>query len=317
MVPGAGRSSTRLTMRQLQTHINQPANSPARVNPPIRGSFRVAAIQEPWHGSIDKQKNELRMAVELAAKERPELIVLPELSLYPYACTKPDAQKYFFPEALEGMSFTFAQELAAFSGAHILISLYEEGSNGKFNTAITISPSGEIVLKTRKTHLPVTAGYYEDKYFEEGDSSPSTISINSAKVGSPTCWDQWFPELAREYGLINTDILCYPTAIGSEPDHPGFDTEPLWRQMMVTHGIANGLFVIAVNRSGTEDGVTFYGSSFISDPYGRVLLRAAREGSAVLIADLDLDEKRDWLELFPFFKTRRPEMYKKIADSAR
>jgi N-carbamoylputrescine amidase len=138
------------------------------------------------------------------------------------------------------------------------------------------------------------------------------MKIKDALVGSPTCWDQWFPELAREYGLINTDLLCYPTAIGSEPDHPDFDTEPLWRQMMLAHGIANGLFVAAVNRTGQEDGIDFYGSSFISDPYGRILARAGKSDSAVLVADLDLDQKRDWLTLFPFFKTRRPSVYKNI-----
>jgi N-carbamoylputrescine amidase len=210
------------------------------------------------------------------------------------------------------MSVSFATELARSSGAHVVISMYEDAGDQHFNTAVTVAPSGEIVLKTRKTHIPVTAGYYEDKYFSQGDSTPAVVKINDALVGTPTCWDQWFPELAREYGLINTDLLCYPTAIGSEPDHPDFDTEPLWRQMMVAHGISNGLFVAAVNRTGTEDGIIFYGSSFISDPYGRVLARAGQEGSSLLVADLDLDQKRDWLTLFPFFKTRRPSVYENI-----
>jgi N-carbamoylputrescine amidase len=210
------------------------------------------------------------------------------------------------------MSVSFAAELAQSSGAHVLISLYEDAGEKQFNSAVTVAPDGGIVLKTRKTHIPVTAGYYEDKYFAEGDSTPTVVKIKDASVGTPTCWDQWFPELAREYGLIDSDLLCYPTAIGSEPDHPDFDTEPLWRQMMVAHGIANGLFIAAVNRTGTEDGITFYGSSFISDPYGRILARAGKSGSALLVADLDLDQKRDWLTLFPFFKTRRPSMYKQI-----
>ena len=299
-------------MREVITHINKGSDSPARVLPAVRTPLRIALIQEPWHGSVEKQKTEITAAVQAASEFAPDLIVLTELSLYPYACTRPDAQADFVPEKLDGVSVTFAAELARSSGAHVLISLYEDAGDKHYNSAVTVAPDGGIVLKTRKTHIPVTAGYYEDKYFAEGDSTPAVVKIQDASVGTPTCWDQWFPELAREYGLINTDLLCYPTAIGSEPDHPDFDTEPLWRQMMVAHAIANGLFVAAVNRTGIEDGITFYGSSFISDPYGRILARAGTSGSAVLVADLDLDQKRDWLTLFPFFKTRRPSVYKNI-----
>ena len=299
-------------MREVITHINKGSDSPARVLPAVRTPLRIALIQEPWHGSVEKQKAEITAAVQAASEFAPDLIVLTELSLYPYACTRPDAQADFVPEKLDGVSVTFAAELARSSGAHVLISLYEDAGDKHYNSAVTVAPDGGIVLKTRKTHIPVTAGYYEDKYFAEGDSTPAVVKIKDASVGTPTCWDQWFPELAREYGLINTDLLCYPTAIGSEPDHPDFDTEPLWRQMMVAHAIANGLFIAAVNRTGIEDGITFYGSSFISDPYGRVLARAGTSGSAVLVADLDLDQKRDWLTLFPFFKTRRPSVYKNI-----
>ena len=299
-------------MREVITHINKGSDSPARVLPAVRTPLRIALIQEPWHGSVEKQKVEITAAVQAASEFAPDLIVLMELSLYPYACTRPDAQADFVPEKLDGVSVTFAAELARSSGAHVLISLYEDAGDKQYNSAVTVAPDGGIVLKTRKTHIPVTAGYYEDKYFAEGDSTPAVVKIKDASVGTPTCWDQWFPELAREYGLINTDLLCYPTAIGSEPDHPDFDTEPLWRQMMVAHAIANGLFVAAVNRTGIEDGITFYGSSFISDPYGRILARAGASGSAVLVADLDLDQKRDWLTLFPFFKTRRPSVYKNI-----
>jgi N-carbamoylputrescine amidase len=135
------------------------------------------------------------------------------------------------------------------------------------------------------------------------------FSGGEARLGLPTCWDQWFPELARAYSLAGAEVLIYPTAIGSEPDHPQFDTEPLWERVIVANGIANGTFMVAVNRIGTEPPLTFYGSSFISDPYGRILVQAPRDAPAVLIADLDLDQRRDWLELFPFLTTRRPDAY--------
>lgn len=287
-------------------------SSPARVKPPERGQIRLALIQECWHGGLVEQKQKITDAVQDASNFSPNLIVLPELTLYPYLCTKPDSQEIFTPEKLRGESYEFAFKLAKSSGANIVISFYEDAIDGKFNTAITLNPEGEILLITRKSHIPITAGYYEDKYFEKGNSDIATANIAGALIGTPTCWDQWFPELARLYGLIHTDLLVFPTAIGSEPNHPDFDTEPLWRAMMVAHGIANGMFIAAVNRFGSEDGVTFYGSSFISDPYGRTLVQAPRDESAVLVADIFLDQKRDWLDLFPFLSTRRPEFYSNL-----
>jgi len=125
----------------------------------------------------------------------------------------------------------------------------------------------------------------------------------------------FFPtELARAYSLAGADVLIYPTAIGSEPDHPDFDTQPLWERVIVANGIANGTFMVAVNRTGVEDPLRFYGSSFISDPYGRVLVQAPRDEPAVLVADLDLDQRGDWLELFPFLTTRRPDTYGPLAE---
>src|SRR5690606_3084562 len=108
------------------------------------------------------------------------------------------------------------------------------------------------------------------------------------------------------------DLLAYPTAIGSEPDHPDFDTEPLWRQTIIGNGISNGLFMVVPNRWGDEGALEFYGSSFISDPFGRILARAPRDASAVLVATLDLDARRDWLSLFPFLRTRRPDTYQAL-----
>jgi N-carbamoylputrescine amidase len=205
--------------------------------------------------------------------------------------------------------------MATSTGAWVHASLYERAEDGGlgYNTAIAVRPNGDLVARTRKLHIPITAGYHEDRYFRPGDTGYPVVTVAAAEVGFPTCWDQWFPELARAYALGGADLLVYPTAIGSEPDHPGFDTEPLWQHMIVAHGIANGLFVVAVNRIGVEGPLTFYGSSFVSDPYGRVLVQAPRDVPAVLVAALDLDQRRDWLELFPLISTRRPDTYEPLA----
>ena len=143
------------------------------------------------------------------------------------------------------------------------------------------------------------------------------MDVGGASFGFPTCWDQWFPELARAYSLAGAEVIVYPTAIGSEPDHPDFDTQPLWEQVIRANGIANGTFMVVPNRIRTEGPVTFYGSSFISDPYGRVLVQAPRDEAAVLVADLDLDQRRDWLELFPCLATRRPSEYDVLTEPNR
>jgi N-carbamoylputrescine amidase len=290
--------------------------SPARVEGPERTPFRVGLVQQPWHPDRDEHRAALAEGVCAAAAEGARLICLQELTLSAYFAITPGgaAAAGVEPEALPGgPTHTFAAELAAETGAHVHASLYEEadsdGDPPGFNTAIVVAPDGTLAARTRKLHLPVTAGYYEDRYFRPGDTGFPVVALDGARFGFPTCWDQWFPEVARSYALEGADVIVYPTAIGSEPDHPGFDTEPLWEQVIRANGIANGTFMVVANRIGTEGPVTFYGSSFVSDPYGRVLVQAPRDEPAVLVADLDLDQRRDWLALFPFLETRRPDAY--------
>ncbi len=301
------------------TAIGDLPPSPARTAPPTRPPLRVAAVQHRWHADPDEHAAALSEGVARAAEHGAAVVCLMELTLSRYFAISAagPAAAGVEPEALPGgPTHRFAASLAARHGVHVHASLYERdpaGADGLgFNTAICVDPSGTLLARTRKLHIPVTAGYHEDRYFRPGDTGAPVVLVAGAGFGFPTCWDQWFPELTRTYALRGADVLVYPTAIGSEPDHPDFDTEPLWRQVIVANGIANGTFMVAVNRIGTEPGdppLTFYGSSFISDPYGRVLVRAPRDDPAVLVADLDLDARRDWLALFPFLTTRRPDAY--------
>jgi N-carbamoylputrescine amidase len=305
-----------------------PPPSPARTQPASRPPLRAGLVQERWHPDPDEHEAALAAGIRMAAAEGALIVCLQELTLSRYFAVTPDGPTAAGarPEDLEtGRTATFARRLAGETGAHVHASLYErdDGPDGLgYNTAIVVAPDGRIVSRTRKLHIPVTAGYYEDRYFRpgpaDGDPFPLTVletEAGPAQLGCPTCWDQWFPELARGYSLAGAEVLIYPTAIGSEPDHPDFDTEPLWQQVIVANGIANGTFMIAINRIGFEDPLTFYGSSFISDPYGRILVQAPRDQPAVLVADLDLDQRRDWLELFPFLRTRRPEAYTRLVES--
>ncbi|HEX5929352.1 MAG TPA: nitrilase-related carbon-nitrogen hydrolase [Solirubrobacterales bacterium] len=299
--------------------------SPARTRPAARPPFRIGAVQQRWRPDPEEHEAALMAGIELAAREGARLVCLQELTLSRYFATDPGgpAAAGADPEELPGgRTHRFAARAAAATGAHVHASLYEraDGDDGLgFNTAIVVAPGGELVARTRKLHIPVTAGYHEDRYFRPGPAGSDAfpvVALGDARFGLPTCWDQWFPEVARAYSLGGAEILVYPTAIGSEPDHPEFDTEPLWQQVIVANGIANGTFMVAVNRCGEEPPLTFYGSSFISDPYGRVLAQAPRDEPAVLVADLDLDQRQDWLELFPFLSTRRPEAYAALTEPA-
>lgn len=319
----------------------QPPESPARTRPPTRPPFRIAAVQHRWHPNVVEHEAALAEAIGIAAAEGAQLVCLQELTLCRYFAVDPAGPEDAGAEPEElagGPTFEFAARMAVAHNLHVHASLYERAEQGDglgFNTAIVVSPAGELVARTRKLHIPVTAGYHEDRYFRPGpadadafplvplelhqisglrDRKSDAVRDGVVNLGLPTCWDQWFPELARAYSLEGADVLVYPTAIGSEPDHPEFDTRPLWQQVIVANGIANGVFMVAVNRIGTELPLTFYGSSFISDPYGRVLAQAPRDEPAVLVADLDLDQRRDWLELFPFLTTRRPDAYSSLVD---
>jgi N-carbamoylputrescine amidase len=306
-----------------------PPASPARVRPARRPPLRIGAVQESWHPDPEEHQAALAEGISVAAEAGARIVCLQELTLSPYFAITDEGPQALgvAPEPLaSGPTFEFARRCAQRHGVHVHASLYEraDAEDGLgFNTAILVAPDGALVQRTRKLHIPVTAGYYEDKYFRQGPSGDEAFPVvrlalgedgAEARLGLPTCWDQWFPELARAYSLRGAEVIVYPTAIGSEPDHPGFDTEPLWQQVIVGNGIANGTFMVAVNRIGTEQGITFYGSSFISDPYGRILAQAPRDEPAVLVADLDLDQRQDWLELFPFLSTRRPELYGVLAE---
>lgn len=302
--------------------------SPARVRPAARTPVRVGLVQHRFHEDPEEHAAALAEGIELAAGEGAVLVCLQELTLSPYFAVRPDGPRE--PEdLLEGRTVSFARGCAVRFGVYVHASLYERADGEPeglgYNTAVVLAPDGRLVCRTRKLHIPVTAGYYEDRYFRPGPvggEEPAFPVVElptgdqPVQFGFPTCWDQWFPELARAYSLRGAEVIVYPTAIGSEPDHPDFDTQPLWQQVIVAAGIANGTFMVAVNRTGSEDPLSFYGSSFISDPYGRVLVQAPRERPAVLVAALDLDQRRDWLELFPFLRTRRPDAYGELVRQA-
>jgi N-carbamoylputrescine amidase len=311
----------------VKTLVATPQPSLARVKDTGRPPLTVGLVQTRWHEDPDEHAAVLLDGIASAATEGAEIVFLPELTLLRYPA---DVRAGEHPAALaeslsDGPTYALAAKAAREHGVFVHASLYEkpepgdEGDGRGYNTAIVVAPDGTLVGRTRKLHIPVTAGYYEDTYFRPGPAEEPypvvDVDVPAApRLGLPTCWDEWFPEVARAYSIGGAEVLAYPTAIGSEPDHPDFDTQPLWRQVIVANGINSGLFMVVPNRWGSEGLITFYGSSFISDPYGRVLVEAPREGDVALVATLDLAQRADWLELFPFLTTRRPDTYAVLTD---
>ncbi|MGH2908806.1 MAG: nitrilase-related carbon-nitrogen hydrolase [Solirubrobacteraceae bacterium] len=292
--------------------------SPARAAPAEREPLVVGVVQVAWDPDPAGHAATIADGVRLACERGAQVVCLPELTLSPYFAVNPELARKaarFAESVQDGPTVRLARELAAETHATIHASLHEAAEDGGlgYNTAICVAPDGRLLARTRKLHIPCFPGYHEDLCFRPGDGGTPVVEIAGARFGFPTCWDQWFPELARVYSLDGAEVLVYPTAIGAELHLDGFDTEPLWRQMICANGLANATFMVAVNRIGTEQGLQFYGSSFVSDPYGRVVARAPGDAPAVLVVTLDLDQRRDWLS-FGLLSTRRPEVYRPLAE---
>lgn len=295
-----------------------PLPSPLRAaGTPAASPLRVGAVQCAWHEDAEEHLAVLTDGVALAVANGATVVLLQELTLSPYFCSDPDvpAALETFGEDIEtGPTVSFARAMAQKFGVVMHASLYERATPTEgFNTAICVDRSGRLLARTRKTHIPEFPFYHEDRYFEPADQDCPVVDIGGVGFAFPTCWDQWFPELARSVSLAGAEVVVYPTAIGCEPHLPEADTQPMWRQMIAANGLANATFMIAVNRIGTEGPLTFYGSSFISDPYGRIVVEAPRDRPAVLIADLDLAQRSDMLS-WGLLYTRRPERYGRLAE---
>ncbi|MFJ1268693.1 carbon-nitrogen hydrolase [Legionella lytica] len=270
----------------------------------------VGLVQEKWHENPKEHQDKLEAGIQAAAQQGARVVCLQELTLSPYFCTRSDVDgKPYMEDIHTGPTTQFVSKVAKAYNVAITSSLFEKAG---YNTAVAYDNQGELIAITRKQHIPSGEKYHEDFYFKPGDSDYPVHEIAEHRWGLPTCYDQWFPELSRIYGLKGAEILTYPTAIGGEPTAPGFDSQPMWQKVMIAQGIMSNTFVIATNRIGCEDGLEFYGSSFISTPMGEILAQAPRNQPAVLVAELDFSQRALWGRLFPFAQQREPETYQQL-----
>ena len=274
---------------------------------------RVGLVQMRSEGRADWNLKKAIDGIGEAASRGASVIVLPELFLSDYFCQVEDPQCFDLAEPIPGPTSRALSEAAAEHRVVVVGSVFEKRAEGVFhNSAPVFGGDGGLLGIYRKMHIPDDPLYYEKFYFAPGDSGFASYATAHGNVGALICWDQWFPEAARLTALHGAEFLVYPTAIGwhhSEKEECGEAQRSAWETVQRGHAIANGIFAIAVNRVGTEDGLEFWGSSFVADPFGNILARARADHEDVLVVDCDrrliAETRRSW----PFLRDRRIDAY--------
>ena len=285
----------------------------------------VAAVQMKMSANPAENLAHAEALVREAADKGAQIVLLPELFERPYFCQE---RRYDYLDYAQPVSENPAvlrmQTVAKERSIVIPVSFYERDGNCSYNSVAMIDADGSLLGVYRKTHIPDDHYYQEKFYFSPGNTGFRVFGTRYGAVGVGICWDQWFPEAARVMALLGADILLYPTAIGSEPIL-STDSEPHWRRTMQGHAAANILPVVAANRVGEErvlpcaenggqtSALAFYGSSFLTDETGEIIVRADRKSEGVLLASYDFahirQERRNW----NVFRDRRPECYGELS----
>jgi N-carbamoylputrescine amidase len=278
--------------------------------------LRIALIQTAWTGNRATMQEQYRALIAQAVGDGAQMLCLQEFTLSPYFAGVPDdAGAYQWAEPLHGgATDAFFSALAKEHSIHIVSSLFEQAGDAYYDTALIHNPQGELAHYTRKVHIPSGEGYHETDYFG-GDSAYPVHDLGAVKMSAPTCYDQWFPEMARICALNGAEFIFYPTAIGSEPTAPDFDSKEAWQTVIRGHAIANGVYIAAANRIGHENSVTFYGSSFVCDPTGNIIVQASRDQTEIIHATLSPAVREQYLALFPLMHQRKPHTYGRITQA--
>lgn len=284
-------------------------------------NVKIAAIQMQCSTNLQTNLEKAEKMVRQAAGDGAQIILLPELFEREYFCQQRRYDFYHLAKPVEEndavqMGMRLAKEL----NVVLPVSFYEQDVNTLYNSIACIDADGTLLGVYRKTHIPDDHYYQEKFYFTPGDTGFKVWDTRYGKIGVGICWDQWFPETARGMAVQGAEILFYPTAIGSEPILE-VDSMPHWRRCMQGHAACNVIPVVAANRIGEEcvepsdengrqkSSLVFYGSSFVTDSTGEIVMQASRDKEEIVYGESDLDENRDLRVSWGLFRDRRPEMY--------
>jgi N-carbamoylputrescine amidase len=285
-------------------------------------AFSVGLVQMSCSKDPNENVEKAKWKIREAASKGAQIVCLPELFRSQYFCREENADLFALAEPIPGPSTDALSPIARELHIVIIASLFERRAPGLYhNTAVVIGDTGEIEGMYRKMHIPDDPLYYEKFYFTPGDLGFQRFNTRYGSVGVLVCWDQWYPEGARLTALQGANILFYPTAIGwhpSEKQQYGAAQLDAWTTIQRAHAIANGVYVAAVNRTGyegpPEQGLEFWGSSFLADPFGQIIACAPTDEEEILIGQCDpkrIDEvRRNW----PFLRDRRIDAYSQLTQ---
>lgn len=285
--------------------------------------MKLAIIQQSNTADVRLNIEKLKQNIRNAASSGAELIVLQELHNGLYFCQIEDPSYFDLAESIPGPSTTEFGALAKELGVVLVLSLFERAMAGLyFNTAVVIEKDGSIAGKYRKMHIPDDPAYYEKFYFTQGDLGFQPIETSVGRLGVMVCWDQWYPEGARLMALAGADILIYPTAIGYEStdsEEEKMRQRNAWITVQRGHAVANGLHVVAVNRTGYEPdpsgvtgGIKFWGNSFVVGPQGEFLYESPISDEDVKVIEIDLGRTETVRRMWPFFRDRRVDQFEDL-----
>lgn len=282
--------------------------------------MKIGIIQQNCSDAISQNLHKLENNIRRAAAEGAELIVLQELHNSLYFCQVENPDNFDLAEPIPGPSTSFFGQLAKELGVVIVTSLFERRAPGLYhNTAVVIEKDGTIAGKYRKMHIPDDPAYYEKFYFTPGDLGFHPIDTSVGRLGVQVCWDQWYPEGARLMALQGAELLIYPTAIGYESSDSKDEQSrqrTAWQTVQRGHAVANGLYVVAVNRTGHEtdpsgqtNGIDFWGSSFVAGPQGEIIYESPIDKEDVAVVDITLERSEQVRRWWPFLRDRRIEEF--------
>lgn len=284
--------------------------------------FRVGLVQMSC--STDPAENLAKAVskVREAARQGAQIVCLQELFRSQYFCREENAELFDLAETIPGPSTEAIGRIAAEEKVVVVASLFEKRATGLYhNTAAIVGADGELMGIYRKMHIPDDPLYFEKFYFTPGDLGFLNFDTLFGRIGVLVCWDQWYPEGARLAALSGANILFYPTAIGWHPaEKAQYGAEQLdaWKTIQRSHAIANGVYVAAVNRVGyegtPESGLEFWGSSFLSDPFGKVIAQASTDQEEILVAECDPRRMEEVRRGWPFLRDRRIDAYGPILN---
>jgi N-carbamoylputrescine amidase len=274
----------------------------------------VAGVQMAMADDVETNVKTAERLVREAADQGAHVVLLPELFEGPYFCKDMLPEHFDRARPVEGHpTVEHFQDVAGELGVVLPLSVYERANQATYNSVVMIDADGTVLGTYRKSHIPDGPGYTEKYYFNPGDTGFRVWPTRRGVLGVAICWDQWFPEAARCMALMGADVLFYPSAIGSEPPDPEWDSSGHWQRVMQGHAGANLTPLVATNRVGHEAGrtteITFYGCSFIADVTGDKIAEAGRDEEAVLVATFDIDAARRDRQSWGVFRDRRPDLY--------